>query len=213
MSKGKMIKDLQKAILEYNPDASVATTKKIIEMKIDPQEAIENGLIPAIKEVGDKFEKMEIFLLELMLAADATKASMNLLLPLIPKDSKGIGGNVVIGTVQGDVHEIGKNIVANMLMTAGFNVNDMGVDVKSSSFIDVAKKSNAKIIGASALMSSTMGSQKDIVDYLSATGDRKKFAVLIGGGITSKAWADEIGADGYGEDAVEAVKLAKKFAK
>jgi trimethylamine corrinoid protein len=156
---------------------------------------------------------MEIYLPELMLAGDAMRSALALLLPLVTKGSKGVKGTVVLGTVQGDVHEIGKNIVGSMLIAGGFDVVDLGVDVKTSVFVGEAKKSSAKIIGASALMSSTIGSQKDIVDYLSASRDRRKFAVLVGGGPTTKEWAKEIGADGCGMDAVEAVKLAVKYSK
>lgn len=213
MDKEQILKRISDSILEFDAAAAVSAANEAIEKKIDPLEAIENGLIPAIKEIGDKFEKMEIFLLELMMATDAMKAAMDLLLPLIPKENQRIKGSIVIGTVQGDVHEIGKNIVANMLIANGFNVIDLGVDVKSSAFMVKAKESDAKIIAASALMSSTMGSQKDIVDYISASGERDRFVVLIGGGITSKEWSEEIGADGYGEDAMAAVELADKFSK
>jgi trimethylamine corrinoid protein len=180
---------------------------------MDPLVAIEKGFVPSIEEIGEKFEKMEVYLPELMLAADAMRAGLALLLPLIPKGSKGAKATVIMGTVQGDVHEIGKNIVSSMLMAGGFNVVDLGVDVKTIAFVEEAKKTGAKIIGASALMSSTIGSQKDIVDYLVSSGDRKKHAVLVGGGPTTKEWAKEIGADGCGMTAVEAVKLATKFAK
>jgi len=213
MSVDKIMKDLQKAVLAYDPDAAVSATKAAIKAKIPPMDVIEKGLVPAIEEVGDKFEKMVIFLPDLMLAADAVKSSTALLLPLLPKDGRGAKATVVVATVQGDVHEIGKNIVASMLMARGFNVIDMGVDVKTSDLVEEAKKSKAKVICASALMSSTLGSQKDIVDYLSAVGDRKKVAVLIGGGPTSKEWADEIGADGWGADANAAVKLVEKHSK
>jgi corrinoid protein of di/trimethylamine methyltransferase len=213
MSADKIMKDLQKAVLAYDPDAAVRATKAAIGAKIPPMDVIEKALVPAIEEVGDKFEKMVIFLPDLMLAADAVKSSTALLLPLLPKDGKGAKATVVVATVQGDVHEIGKNIVASMLMARGFSVIDMGVDVKTSDLVEEAKKSKAKVICASALMSSTLGSQKDIVDYLSAVGDRKKVAVLIGGGPTSKEWADEIGADGWGADANAAVKLVEKHSK
>jgi len=213
MSVDKIMKDLQKAVLAYDPDAAVRATKAAIGAKIPPMDVIEKALVPAIEEVGDKFEKMVIFLPDLMLAADAVKSSTALLLPLLPKDGKGAKATVVVATVQGDVHEIGKNIVASMLMARGFNVIDMGVDVKTSDLVEEAKKSKAKVICASALMSSTLGSQKDIVDYLSALGERKKVAVLIGGGPTSKEWADEIGADGWGADANAAVKLVEKHSK
>jgi trimethylamine corrinoid protein len=213
MSDEKILKDLQNAILGYDSTAAVRAAKAAIAAKMDPLVAIEKGFVPPIEEIGEKFEKMELYLPELMLAADAMRAGLALLLPLIPKGSKGAKATVIIGTVQGDVHEIGKNIVSSMLMAGGFNVVDLGVDVKTIAFVEEAKKAGAKIIGASALMSSTIGSQKDIVDYLVSSGDRKKHAVLVGGGPTTKEWAKEIGADGCGMTAVEAVKLATKFAK
>ena len=213
MGDDKILKDLQNAILGYDSSAAVNAAKAAIAAKMDPLVAIEKGFVPSIEKIGGKFEKMEIYLPELMLAAEAMKSGLALLLPLIPKGSKGTKATVVIGTVQGDVHEIGKNIVSSLLMAGGFNVVDLGVDVKTIAFVDEAKKAGAKIIGASALMSSTIGSQKDIVDYLVSSGDRKKFAVLVGGGPTTKEWAKEIGADGCGMTAVEAVKLATKFAK
>jgi trimethylamine corrinoid protein len=213
MSDEKILKDLQNAILGYDSTAAVRAAKAAIAAKMDPLVAIEKGFVPSIEEIGEKFEKMEVYLPELMLAADAMRAGLALLLPLIPKGSKGAKATVIIGTVQGDVHEIGKNIVSSMLMAGGFNVVDLGVDVKTIAFVEEAKKAGAKIIGASALMSSTIGSQKDIVDYLVSSGDRKKHAVLVGGGPTTKEWAKEIGADGCGMTAVEAVKLATKFAK
>ena len=213
MSEDKILKDLQKSILEYDSAGAVSAAKAAIDAKMDPLNAIEKGLVPSIETIGEKFEKMEIYLPELMLAAEAMKSALALLLPLIPKGGKGAKPTVIIGTVQGDVHEIGKNIVSIMMMAGGYNVIDLGVDVKTTTFIDEAKRNNAKIIGASALMSSTIGSQKDIVDFLVSSGDRKKFAVLVGGGPTTKEWAKEIGADGCGMTAVEAVKLADKFAK
>jgi len=209
----KIFNELKNAVLSYDADAAVKATKSAIQAKANPMELIEKALVPAIDKVGDKFEKMEIFLPDLMLAADAVKASTSLLLPLIPKGGKGVKATVVVATVQGDVHEIGKNIVASMLMARRFNVIDMGVDVKTSDLIEEAKKQKAKVICASALMSSTLGSQKDIVDFLASTGDRKKFAVLIGGGPTSQKWADEIGADGWGKDANDAVRLTEKYDK
>ncbi len=213
MSQEKVLKDLQNAILGYDSAAAVSAAKAAIAEKVDPLVAIEKGLVPSIEKIGDKFEKMEIYLPELMLAADAMKSALGLLLPLIPKGSKGVKATVVIGTVQGDVHEIGKNIVSSMLMAGGFNVVDLGVDVKTITFVDEAKRTGAKVIGASALMSSTIGSQKDIVDYLESSKERRKYAVIIGGGPTTKEWAKEIGADGCGMNAVEAVKLAEKFGK
>ncbi len=212
MTTEKVLKDLQNAVLKYDSDAALKAAKAAVSEKVDPLVAIEKGLVPAIEQIGDKFEKMEIYLPELMLAGEAMRSALGLLLPLLPKGA-GTKATVVIGTVQGDVHEIGKNIVASMLMAGGFNVVDLGVDVKTISFVEEAKKNGARIIGASALMSSTIGSQKDIVDYLVSVGERKKYAVLVGGGPTTKEWAKEIGADGCGMNAAEAVRMAKKFAK
>lgn len=213
MDEKKVFKSLSDAILSYDSAAAEKAAKDAIRAKVDALKAIEKGLVPAIGKVGDKFEKMEIYLPELMLAADAMKTAMTLLLPLVPKDKVVSKATVAIGTVQGDVHEIGKNIVSNMLMANGFNVIDLGVDVKTTTFVEEAKRSNAKIIGASALMSSTMGSQKDIIDYLVSLKERKKFAVMVGGGPTTGEWSDEIGSDGWGEDAATTIKLANRLAK
>ena len=213
MDEKKVLKMLGDAIESYDSGAAEKAAKEAVKSKVDPLKAIENGLAPAIERVGEKFEKMEVYLPELMLAADAMRSAMNVLMPLIPKDKKVSKATVVIGTVQGDIHEIGKNIVSNMLMANGFDVVDLGVDVKTSTFVDEAKRTDAKIIGASALMSSTIGSQKDIVDYLVSLKDRKKYGVMVGGGPTTGEWAKEIGADGWGEDAASTVKLANKLSK
>jgi corrinoid protein of di/trimethylamine methyltransferase len=213
VSADKILKQLQESILKCDSAAAVSAAKAAIKEEMDPLQAIEKGLVPAIEQVGDRFEKMELYLPELMLAGDAMKSALDLLLPLVPKGQKTSKATVVIGTVQGDVHEIGKNIVSSLLMAGGFDVVDLGVNVKTSVFVDEAKSKGAKVIGASALMSSTIGSQKDIVDYLSASGERRKRAFLVGGGPTTQEWAKEIGADGWGKDAVSAVRLANKFAK
>ena len=213
MDENKVLKALADAITSYDSAAAEKAAKNAVKAGMDPLKAIEKGLSPAIEQIGEKFEKMEVYLPELMLAADAMRAGMNVLLPLIPKGKAVSKGVVVIGTVQGDIHEIGKNIVSNMLMANGFEVVDLGVDVKTSTFVDEAQKAKAKIIGASALMSSTIGSQKDIVDYLTSMKMRKKHAFMVGGGPTTGQWAKEIGADGWGEDAATTVKLANKLVK
>jgi trimethylamine corrinoid protein len=213
MDEKKVLKALADAISSYDSAAAEKAAKEAIKAGMDPLKAIEKGLSPAIEEVGEKFEKMEVYLPELMLAADAMRSALSLLIPLIPKGQAVSKGTVVIGTVQGDIHEIGKIIVSNMLMANGFGVVDLGVDVKTATFVEEAQKSNAKIIGASALMSSTIGSQKDIVDYLTSMKIRKKHAFMVGGGPTTGQWSKEIGADGWGEDAATTVKLANKLIK
>ncbi len=181
-----------------------------IEKNVDPLELIEKALIPGIREVGEKFERMELFLTGMMLSADAMKAGMNLLLPRIPKDKIPKRGTVVVGTVKGDIHEIGKNVLSALLIANGFDVHDLGSDIPASAFVRKAEEVNADIIAASALMTTTLPSQKDILDYLKSTGKRDKYLVLVGGGPASAEWAEEIGADGYAETAVEGASLATK---
>ena len=184
--------------------------QEAIEKNVDPLELIEKALIPGIREVGEKFERMELFLTGMMLSADAMKAGMNLLLPRIPKDKIPKRGTVVVGTVKGDIHEIGKNVLSALLIANGFDVHDLGSDIPASAFVRKAEEVNADIIAASALMTTTLPSQKDILDYLKSTGKRDKYLVLVGGGPASAEWAEEIGADGYAETAVEGASLATK---
>jgi len=181
-----------------------------IEKKVEPLELIEKALIPGIREVGEKFERMELFLTGMMLSADAMKAGMNILLPRIPKDKIPKRGTVVVGTVKGDIHEIGKNVLTALLIANGFDVHDLGSDIPASAFVRKAEETNADIIAASALMTTTLPSQKDILDYLKSTGKRNKYLVLVGGGPASAEWAEEIGADGYAETAVEGAQLATR---
>ncbi len=189
----------------------VEAAKQVIEKGIDPVEAIEKGLSKGAIAVGEKFDKMEIFLTGLMMAADAMKAGMDVLLPHISKEKVVKKGTVVSGTVKGDIHDIGKNILVALLRANGFDVYDLGVDVSTSKFIEEAEKVKADIITLSALMSSTIGGQKDVIDYLKETGKREKFIVMVGGGPTTREWVEEIGADGWAETATEAIKLASEL--
>jgi len=206
----QMIKTIRDAVLDYNLDAAVDAIKAAIEDKMPPTDIIENALAPSIREIGDKFGRMEVYLPELVLAADIMNACTAMLMPLLAKEGKESRAPVIVAAVQGDIHDIGKNIVASMLIASGFNVIDMGVDVKTSDLVEKTIESKAKIICASALMSSTIGSQKDIIDFLTALGERDKHVVLVGGGPTSKEWADKIGADGWGPDATSAVRLVEE---
>ena len=208
VQKVEEIKKLCEAIVAGDREAAIRVANEIIEGGLDIVEAIEKGLMVGAKEVGAKFDKMEIFLPELMMAAEAMQAALNVLLPKIPKGKVPRTRVVVSGTVKGDIHDIGKNILVAMLRANGFEVHDLGVDVPTSKFIEEAEKVGADIITLSALMASTLGGQKDVIDYLKAMGKRDKFIVMVGGGPTTKEWADEIGADGYAETASEAVKLA-----
>ena len=182
--------------------------REALDSGVDPVEIMDKGLIAAIRDVGSKFEKMEIFLTGMMMSADAMKAGLNVLLPKIPKDKIQKRGIAVVGTVKGDIHEIGKNILSALLTAASFDVHDLGCDVAASAFVKKAEEVGANIIMASALMTTTLPGQKDILDYMVSVGKRDKYVVLVGGGPTTPEWAEEIGADGYAETAVDGVKLA-----
>lgn len=211
LSEEEILGKLYQAVVTGDTDSVVATAREAIEKGVDPVIAIEKGLSKGAKTIGDKFEKLEIFLPELLVAAEAMKAGLEILLARIPKDKTLRKGTVVCGTVKGDIHEIGKKIVAALLSANGFEVYDLGADVPTSKFIEEARKVGADIIGLSALMSSTLGAQKDVIDYLKAVGEREKYIVMVGGGPTTKEWADQIGADGYSATAPEAVKLASEL--
>jgi len=211
LSKEELFKKLSQAVIAADSQAVVDAAKQVIEKGIDPVEAIENGLSKGAIAVGEKFDKMEIFLTGLMMAADAMKAGLDILLPHISKEKIVKKGTVVSGTVKGDIHDIGKNILIALLRANGFDVYDLGADVSTSKFIEEAEKVNADIITLSALMSSTIGGQKDVIDYLKETGKRENFIVMVGGGPTTREWVEEIGADGWAETATEAVKLASEL--
>ena len=213
LSEAKIFAELCEAVVSGDVDAVTGAAKEVIRRRVDPVKAIENGLSKGARIIGDKFERLEIFLPELLVAAEAMKTGLEILLAEFPKDKTLRKGTVVCGTVRGDVHEIGKRIVAALLQANGFEVYDLGADVPSSKFIEEAGRVRADIIGLSALMSSTLGAQKDVIDYLKAVGERKKYIVMVGGGPTTQEWADQIGADGYAKTAPEAVKLAIKLVK
>lgn len=211
MSKEELFKKLSEAVIASDSQAVVEAAKQVIEKGIDPVEAIEKGLSKGAIAVGEKFDKMEIFLTGLMMAADAMKAGMDILLPHISKEKIVRKGTIVSGTVKGDIHDIGKNILVALFQANGFDVYDLGADVSTSKFIEEAEKVNADIITLSALMSSTIGGQKDVIDYLKETGKREKFIIMVGGGPTTREWVEEIGADGWAETATEAIKLASEL--
>ena len=203
---------LKGAILEFDEDAALEAAKEAVVEGVDPVKAI-GALAEGLNELGEAFEKMEVFLPEIMLASDAFKAALEILEPELKKSHKE-GEKaipVVIGTIQGDVHQVGKDMVATFLTTAGFDVHDLGVDVAPSRFLEEAKKVGAKVIAVAALMSTTRPVQKDLIDFLEAKGVRDNYIVLVGGGVVTQEWADEIKADGYGQDAIATVEIAKKL--
>jgi len=210
MNKKQLYDELKTAIINYNEEHAKEVSQKILASNIDPFETIEQSLHPAMKIVGDKFNNLEYFLPQILLATDAMKASISILTANVDRDKLNAGkkGKVVLGTVSGDIHEIGKEIVGVLFEINGFEVFDLGNDVNPLDFIKKAEEVQADIIGMSALMSTTMTVQKEAIELLKEIGLRTKFLVMIGGGPTTKAWAEEIGADGWAETAEEAVQLA-----
>jgi len=204
---------LRDQLLTFDADRFVQTVKKSVDQGHDPIEVV-NALTEVLKEIGKKFESGEIFLVHLVQAGDAAKrATIEVLEPLLKKSSqkREMLGKVLIGTVAGDIHDIGKNIVSMMLFTAGFEVYDIGKDVPTEEFVQKTKEYNADIVAMSALLTTTLPVQREVIEALKKAGLRQKVKVLVGGAPATAKWAEEAGADGYGEDAIEAVKTAKKL--
>jgi corrinoid protein of di/trimethylamine methyltransferase len=208
-----VLEELRQSVINYDEEAAVKAAKRVLELKMDPYKVITDCLTPAIQEVGDRFEKGEAFLPELIMATDTMDAAVKILEKEISKEEMEgrKKGRIVLGTVKGDIHNIGKNIVGIMLKTAGYEIIDLGVDVEPSKFVEEAERSGAQIIMASALMTFTAVNMKKISDYLEMEGVRKKYKLAFGGGPLSETWAKEMGADGYAPDAVKAVELANQL--
>jgi trimethylamine corrinoid protein len=208
-----VLEELRQSVISYDEEAAVKAAQKALELKMDPYKVITDCLTPAIQEVGDRFEKGEAFLPELIMATDTMDAAVKVLEKEISREEMEgrKKGRIVLGTVKGDIHNIGKNIVGIMLKTAGYEIIDLGVDVEPSKFVEEAERSGAQIIMASALMIFTAVNMKKISDYLEMEGVRKKYKLAFGGGPLSEAWAKEMGADGYAPDAVKAVELANQL--
>ncbi len=203
---------LKQTIIEGDSEELVRLVRDSID-SAEPLAMIENGMMPGMIEVGDKFSAGEVYLPELLMAAEAFQDAMKIIKPRLEASGESMKklGTIVIGTVQTDIHEIGKNILINLLTPAGFEVHDLGIDVPASKFIAKAEEVGADIIAASAIMSTTIPFQKDIVEALKAKGLRDKYLVMVGGGVVTQEWADTIEADGYADLASDAVKLAVKL--
>ncbi len=214
MSKEDLIKAAIKAVVEGDDDAAVDVANKVIAEGLNPMEIIGEGFAKGMIEVGDLFAKEDYALPEVLLSAGAMQKAMDLLDPHIPRqDAKDKMGVVVIGTVQGDIHEIGKRIVGTMMEVYGFEVHDLGCDVPIEEFIEKAKEFKADIIATSALMTTTMMRQKKLEEALKEAGMKDKVKTMVGGAAVTQEWADLIGADGYGQDVTEAVEAAKELVK
>jgi len=178
---------------------------------MNPREIIDFHLVKGMEEIGEKFEKGQAFVPNLLLAARAMKGCLDILTPLMKDGCASSQGTVVIGTVKGDLHDIGKNLVASMLEGCGFKVINLGSDVSAQKFIDAAKENDADIVCLSALLTTTMTYMKDIVDSFVAEGSRNKVKIMVGGAPVNSAFASQVGADGYSSNANEAVALAKNL--
>ena len=205
------IQTLYDAILNGNAKAAKEITQTSLAAGANPQALVDDTMIPAMNEVGRRYEANEYFVPELLIAARAMKASLELIRPLLSARGAEPVGRVVIGTVQGDLHDIGKNLVGAMLEGAGFEVIDLGVDVSPEKFMNAAKEKNATLIALSALLTTTMHSMKAVMEKLKESGMRGKVKVMIGGAPVTQKYADEIGADGYSSNANAAVALARKL--
>ncbi len=202
---------LYDAILNGKLEQAVEVTNQAVAEGIEPQEIINGYMIKAMEEIGLRFQNGEAFVPNLLMSARAMKGSLDILRPLLKGSNSVSMGKVVIGTVKGDLHDIGKNLVASMLEGCGFEVVNLGVDISSDKFIQAAKENKADIICMSALLTTTMNYMKDVIDALEAAGIRKDVKVMIGGAPVTEAFAKQIGADGYSENANGAVALARQL--
>ena len=206
----KVLVQLEDAIIGYDQDAARAAAGAALEAGYEPMTVIDTVIGRIAETVHQKFEDGEYFLPQLVLAADAMTAASEVLEAALPKESLVTKKVVVIGTVEGDIHTLGKTIVTMMLRAGGFDVHDLGVDVKSSTFVDRARELNADVIALSSLLTTTLPYQREVIETLVALGLRDQFKVIVGGGPATEEWANQIGADGYGKDAATGLAVAKQ---
>jgi len=204
------LKQLYEAVVNGDAKTAHAITQQALAEGVDPLVLVNQHMIPAMDEVGRRFEASEYFVPELLIAARAMKSALDLIRPLLVARGDKPVGRVAIGTVKGDLHDIGKNLVASLLEGGGFEVIDLGVNVPPEKFIETVREKQANIVAMSALLTTTMPAMKTTIDALKQAGVRNQVKVLVGGAPITEKYAEEIGADGYSENAVGAVALAKK---
>lgn len=207
----ELFQKMAQSIIDGDSDVAVELAKQAIAQGMDPLEAISNGFVIGVNKVGEAFSIGDVFLPELVMAGDAMKSALATLEPELKKlgSAREIMGRVVLATVEGDIHEIGKTLVGSMLGASGFEVFDLGVDQPAEKIIGKALEVNADIIGMSALLTTTMVRQREVIEELDKEGLRPRIKVMIGGAPITRDWFEKIKADGYSEDAVGAVKIAK----
>ena len=211
MEKNEYLKILSDYVFEYEDEKIAEVAQNYLNDGYPPLDAIMDGLVDGMKRAGEMFQQEEYFVTDILLCSDAMENALAVLRPHLLQSENQINRKVVLGVIEGDTHDIGKNLVKTMLQTEGFEVIDLGRDVPVDDFVDTAVKEEADIIGMSTLMTTTMPNMQRVIKKLEEQNVRDKFKVMVGGGPISQSFADKIHADGYSSDAVEAVKLAKKL--
>jgi corrinoid protein of di/trimethylamine methyltransferase len=209
-----LLAQISDSLVAGDPDGVVDGTRKALAAGLEPLAIIDGGLVPGMRIVGDKYSTGEYFLPNLIVSASGMKQAMAVLEPELKARRQQLksAGGVVIGTVRGDIHEIGKSLVATMLSANGFEVHDLGVDVPVERFVETVRTTGSVLVGLSALLTTTMGGQRTVIEALREAGLRERVRVMVGGAPVTQKWATEIGADGYAQDAVAAVDLATRLA-
>ena len=204
---------MRQSIIDGAPDTASSLAQQAVTAGIAPIDAINNGYVPGMHDVGEQFARGQMYLPDMMASAEAMRAAMAVLDPELKKlgEERPMAGVVVLGTTKGDIHEIGKILVGTLLTAHGFRVHDLGVDVSGEKFAAQARELNADIVGVSALLTTTMRNQKSVVEALEKAGLRSQIKVMVGGAPVTRRWAEEIGADGYAKDAMSAVTLAREL--
>jgi len=204
---------MRQSIIDGAPDTASALAQEAVASGLAPIEAINNGYVPGMHDVGEQFARGQMFLPDMMASAEAMRAAMAVLDPELRKlgTERPTAGVVLLGTTKGDIHEIGKILVGTMLTAHGFQVHDLGVDVAGEKFAAKAREVKADIVGVSALLTTTMRNQRTVVEALEKDGLRSQVRVMVGGAPVTRRWAEEIGADGYAKDAMSAVALAQQL--
>jgi len=213
MGSENILEIIKESMVQIDEQKVTRGVQEAASQGIDPLKTIEEGLSPGMVHIGDKFNRGECYLPELIKAADTFNAAMAILEPELKKSGsqKPATGTVVTGTVKGDIHNIGKDILGMLMKTRGFEVIDLGIDVAASTFMTTAEERNADIIAMSSLLTTTMPGQQEVIGLLKERGVRDKYITMVGGGPVNKDWADKIGADGYADTAEEAVRLAEEL--
>jgi len=209
----EQFKDMAQSVIDGEVEDAERLARQAIEQGVDPLDAINQGFVVGVNHVGEGYAAGEMFLPDLVLAGEAMKAAVAVLEPEMKRrgTKRQMLGTVVMGTVEGDIHDIGKTLVATMLSATGFQVYDLGVDVPVETFLERAREVNADVVGLSALLTTTMVKQKTVIEALEEAGLRRQVKVMVGGAPVTRSWTEEIGADGYSEDAIGAVAVAKEL--